>query len=67
MNLLSLLPDGRYKVNKPAVIQKLLKLFGARQETIALGVIPVSQREIEQEAREITKYNADNYINKLEE
>jgi hypothetical protein len=61
------LPNGKYAVNKEAVIAKLMKASKKRAAVAELGVLPVSLREIEQEAHEMTRYNADNLLNHNEE
>jgi hypothetical protein len=65
--LLTKLPNGKFKVNKAAIIAKLAKANKAKREVLELGVINASQREIDSEAREITRYNADSLINTSEE
>lgn len=61
------LPNGKFKVNKEAVIAKLIKASKAKRKTLELGVLPVSEREVRQEAHELTRYNADNLLNHSEE
>ena len=67
MKLTKKLPNGKYQVNKTAVIAKLRKKLKAKHEALALGVIQVGQREIDQEAHDISRYNADNLLNTSEE
>ena len=61
------LPNGKYQVNKAAVIAKLRKKLKAKHEALALGVIHVGEREIASVANELTRYNADNLLNTSEE
>jgi hypothetical protein len=62
MKLLKKLPDGKFKVNKAAVIAKLVKASKARKKVLELGVIQPSKQEVEQEARELSRYRADSFI-----
>lgn len=66
-NLTSKLPDGRLKVNKAAVMAHLIKVNKAMRKAKEMGALPVSQREIEAEARDLTRNNLDNLINTSEE
>lgn len=61
------LPNGRLKVNKTAIIAHLAKLNAAKRKALELGAIAVSQREIEAEARDLVRNNADSVINTSEE
>ena len=65
--LVKKLKNGKYAVNKEAVIAKLMKASKKRAKTAELGVLPVTQQEIEQEAHEMTRYTADNLLNHNEE
>lgn len=56
------LPNGKFKVNKSAVIAKLMKANKAKREALALGVLPVTQQEIDQELTDLTRYKADSFI-----
>lgn len=67
MKLIKKLPNGKYKVNKAAVIAHLRKLLKAKHEVLALGVIHVGDREIVSVANELTRYNADSLLNTLED
>jgi hypothetical protein len=67
MKLLKKLRNGRFQVNKAAVIKNLAAAAKARRDVLALGTIPVSQREIDEEAFELSRYNADNLLNSSEE
>jgi len=67
MKLTTKLPNGKLKVNKAAVIAQLKKLRKQRKEVDIPGLLPVSQREVEAEAREMTRYSADNLRNHSEE
>jgi len=67
MKLTTKLPDGKLKVNKAAVITYLKKMHRHRKNDEIYGLLPVSQREIDAESREMTRYNADNLRNTSEE
>ena len=67
MKLTTKLPNGKFKVNKAAVIARLKKLRKERKEVDIPGLLPVSQREVSAEATEMTRYRADNFINNSEE
>jgi hypothetical protein len=67
MKLTTKLPNGRLKVNKAAVIERLMKLRKERKGVEIPGLLPVSEREVVAEARELNRYNADNFINNSEE
>ena len=67
MKLTTKLPNGRLKVNKAAVIARLKQLRKERKEVDIPGLLPVSSREVSAEAREMTRYRADNFINTSEE
>ncbi len=67
MKLTTKLPNGRLKVNKAAVIERLMKLRKERKGVEIPGLLPVSDREVVAEARELNRYNADNFINNSEE
>lgn len=67
MKLIKKMPNGKFKVNKAAVIAKLRKSLKAKRDTLALGVIHVGERETATVVSEMTKYNVDNFINKIEE
>jgi hypothetical protein len=67
MKLTTKLPNGRLKVNKAAVIERLMKLRKERKGVEIPGLLPVSDREVATEAREMSRYNADNFINTSEE
>ena len=67
MKLTKKLPNGKYQVNKAAVIAKLRKKLKAKHEALARGVIHVGEREIASIANELTRYNADNLLNTSEE
>ena len=67
MKLTTKLPNGKLKVNKAAVIARLKKLRKQRFGVEIPGLLPVSQREIETEAREMTRYSADNLRNTSED
>lgn len=67
MKLTTKLPNGKFKVNKAAVIARLKKMRAARFGVEIPGLLPVSQREIESEAHEMTRYSADNLRNHSEE
>jgi hypothetical protein len=67
MKLTTKLPNGKFKVNKAAVIARLKKLRKERKEVDIPGLLPVSQREVATEASEMTRYRADNFINTSEE
>jgi hypothetical protein len=67
MKLTTKLPNGRLKVNKAAVIERLMKLRKERKGVEIPGLLPVSEREVAAEARELNRYNADNFINNSEE
>jgi hypothetical protein len=61
------LPNGKLKINKAAVIAKLMKTARAKRKVLEMGVLPVSGREIQQEALELVRYNADSLLNHSEE
>jgi hypothetical protein len=67
MKLTKKLPNGKFQVNKAAVIAKLRKSLKAKHEALALGVIQVGDRETASVVSEMTKYNVDNFINTNEE
>lgn len=67
MKLTTKLPNGKLKVNKAAVIAQLKKLRKQRKEVDIPGLLPVSAREVSAEAREMTRYRADAFINRSEE
>jgi hypothetical protein len=67
MKLITKLPNGRLKVNKAAVIERLMKLRKERKGVEIPGLLPVSEREVVAEARELNRYNADNFINTSDE
>lgn len=67
MKLTTKLPNGRLKVNKAAVIERLMKLRKERKGVEIPGLLPVSEREVVAEARELSRYNADNFINTSDE
>jgi hypothetical protein len=67
MKLTTKLPNGRLKVNKAAVIERLMKLRKERKGVEIPGLLPVSEREVVAEARELNRYNADNFINTSDE
>lgn len=67
MKLTTKLPNGRLKVNKAAVIERLMKLRKERKGVELPGLLPVSEREVVAEARALNRYNADNFINTSDE
>ena len=67
MKLTKKLPNGRLQVNKAAVIERLMQLRKERKGVELPGLLPVSDREVATEAREMNRYNADNFINTSEE
>jgi hypothetical protein len=67
MKLTKKLPNGKFQVNKAAVIAKLRKTLKAKHEALALGVIQVGDRETALVVSEMTKYNLDQFINTNEE
>lgn len=67
MKLTKKLPNGRLQVNKAAVIERLMQLRKERKGVELPGLLPVSDREVVAEAREMSRYNADNFINTSEE
>ena len=67
MKLTKKLPNGRLQVNKAAVIERLMQLRKERKGVELPGLLPVSDREVATEAREMSRYNADNFINTSEE
>jgi hypothetical protein len=67
MKLTTKLPNGRLQVNKTAVIKRLMQLRKERKGVELPGMIAVSDREVVAEAREMSRYNADNFINTSEE
>ncbi len=67
IKLTTKLPNGRLKVNKTAVIERLMKLRKERKGVEIPGLLPVSEREVVAEARELNRYNADNFINTSDE
>jgi hypothetical protein len=67
MKLTKKLPNGKFQVNKAAVIAKLRKTLKAKHEALALGVIQVGDRETASVVSEMTKYNLDQFINTNEE
>ena len=67
MKLTTKLPNGRLKVNKAAVIERLMKLRKERKGVEIPGLLPVSEREVAREATEMTRYNADRFINTSDE
>jgi len=67
MKLTKKLPNGKFQVNKAAVIAKLRKTLKAKHEALALGVIQVGDRETASVVSEMTRYNLDQFINTNEE
>jgi hypothetical protein len=67
MKLTKKLPNGKFKVNKAAVIAELRKRLKAKREVQSYGLLPVSDREITSEVTEMTRYNADSLLNTSEE
>ena len=67
MKLTKKLPNGKFQVNKAAVIAKLRKTLKAKHEALALGVIQVGDRETASVVSEMTKYNLDQFLNTNEE
>jgi hypothetical protein len=67
MKLTKKLPNGRLQVNKAAVIERLMQLRKERKGVELPGLLPVSDREVATEAREMSRYNADNFINTSED
>lgn len=67
MKLTKKLPNGRLQVNKAAVIKRLMQLRKERKGVELPGLMAVSDREVATEAQEISRYNADNFINTSEE
>jgi hypothetical protein len=67
MKLTKKLPNGKFKVNKAAVIAELRKRLKAKREVQSYGLLPVSDREIASEVTEMTRYNADSLLNTSEE
>lgn len=67
MKLTTKLPNGRLQVNKAAVIERLMQLRKERKGVELPGLLPVSDREVATEAREMSRYNADNFINTSED
>lgn len=67
MKLTKKLPNGRLQVNKSAVIARLKQLRKERKDTDLPGLLPVSDREVVREASEMTRYNADKFINASED
>lgn len=61
------MPDGKFKVNKAAVIARLRKAQKARSDALSLGVIHAGSREINTVATEMSRYRADSFINMSEE
>ena len=59
----SKLANGRLKVNKAQVIEKLRKSLAKTREAKALGTIPVGPREIEATYIEMTRNNAEKFLN----
>jgi hypothetical protein len=55
------------KVNKAAIIARLKKTYNAKRKVLEMGVLPVSPREIEAEARELARNRADAFINTSED
>lgn len=55
------------KVNKAAIIARLKKAYNAKRKVLEMGVLPVSPREIEAEARELSRNRADAFINTSED
>lgn len=68
MKLITKTANGKFKVNKAAVIARLKQLRKNRgSNTDISGVLQVSAREIEQEVRDMSRYSADNLRNNSEE
>ena len=67
MKLTKKLPNGRLQVNKAAVTERLMQLRKERKGVELPGLLPVSDREVATEAREMSRYNADNFINTSED
>ena len=68
MKLITKTANGKFKVNKAAVIARLKQLRKNRGSNIDIsGVLQVSAREIEQEVRDMSRYSADNLRNNSEE
>jgi hypothetical protein len=67
MKLTKKLPNGRLQVNKAAVIERLMQLRKERKGVELPGLLPVSDREVATEAREMSRYNADSFINTSED
>ena len=66
MKLTKKLKNGKFQVNKAAVIAALKKRL-AKKDAALPGLLPVSQREIESEFTSITAGRADGLINTSEE
>ena len=66
MKMIKKQKDGKFSVNKKAVIAQLKKRLKMKDVAIS-ALLPVSQREIEAEAAELTRYTADSLLNLSEE
>ena len=66
MKLTKKLKNGKFQVNKAAVIAALKKRL-AKKDAAIPGLLPVSQREIESEFTHLTADIADNRLNTSEE
>ena len=66
MKLTKKLKNGKFQVNKAAVIAALKKRL-AKKDTSVPGLLPVSQREVETEFSYLTNNLADNRLNTSEE
>lgn len=67
MKLTKKLKNGKFAVNKAAVIAELKKRLAKKKDTALPGLLPVSQREIESEFNAMKSGRADDFINNSEE
>lgn len=62
MRLIKKQSDGKFKVNKAAVIARLRAMRKIKPDTSIPGLLPVSPREVESIAAELKSQMADSYL-----
>jgi hypothetical protein len=67
MKLTKKLKNGKYAVNKSAVIAALKKAQAKKADASLPGLLPVSQREVESEFAHVRGIRADDLLNTSEE
>ena len=61
------LPNGKFAVNKAAVIAELKKRLAKKQDAALPGLLPVSDREVAAEFSAMKSGRADDLLNTSEE